>query len=65
MNLIAFLSFTILVITILTLVFGIISYFLYKARESKKAVKEVTYEDITKELETDYIFLSDPIKLSS
>jgi len=65
MNIIAFLSFTILIITILTLVFGVIAYFLYKARENKKAVNQSSYEDMLKELDSDYIFLTDSVQLTS
>jgi len=65
MNLIAFLSFTILIITILTLVFGVIAYFLYKAREQKKSTKEISYQDMTKKLGSKYIFLTDTVSLKS
>jgi len=49
----------ILVITIITLVFGLISYFMYKMREKqrkKASQKEVVYEDILKELGSDYVY---------
>ena len=64
MNLIAFLSFSILIITILTLVFGVIAYFLYKARENKKSAKTANYKEMTEELGTEYIFITDPVRLS-
>ncbi len=44
MNLLSFLSFLILAITLLTMVFGVIAYFLYKAREKKKGAPNITYE---------------------
>jgi len=49
----------ILVITIITLVFGLISYFMYKMREKQKkknTQKKFLYEDILKELKTDYVY---------
>jgi heme/copper-type cytochrome/quinol oxidase subunit 2 len=48
----------ILVITILTLIFGVIAYFLYKKREaSKKNVnKEMLYDEILSEVGGDYVF---------
>jgi heme/copper-type cytochrome/quinol oxidase subunit 2 len=56
MNLLSFLSFLILAITLLTMVFGVIAYFLYKAREKKKGEAEITYEQAL-EFENDkYIF---------
>jgi len=56
MNLLSFLSFLILAITLLTMVFGVIAYFLYKAREKKKGEAEMTYEQAL-EFENDkYIF---------
>ncbi|MGB0465994.1 MAG: hypothetical protein ACPGF7_00515 [Pontibacterium sp.] len=57
MDLIAFMSMIILVITILTLVFGVIAYFLYKIREQRNKQKDaVTYEGKLDELGTEYIF---------
>jgi len=44
MNLLSFLSMLILAITLLTMVFGVIAYFLYKAREKKKSVVDLTYD---------------------
>jgi len=44
MNLLSFLSFLILAITLLTMVFGIVAYFLYKAREKKKGELDISYE---------------------
>lgn len=59
MNLITFMTFAILVITILTLVFGILAYFLYKVRESKKKVHvaEEGYEEILEKKGVPYLFL--------
>lgn len=45
MNLLSFLSFLILAITLLTMVFGIVAYFLYKAREKKKGENDISYEE--------------------
>lgn len=44
MNLLSFLSLLIMAITILTMVFGVIAYFLYKAKEKKRGGEEITYE---------------------
>ena len=46
MNVLSFMSFLVLGITILTMIFGVIAYFLYKARERKQKRDEVTYEDV-------------------
>lgn len=57
MNLIGIMSIVILVITILTLVFGVIAYFMYKIREKKNTKKVPTgYEEKCIELGTDFIF---------
>jgi heme/copper-type cytochrome/quinol oxidase subunit 2 len=58
MNLLSFLSFLILAITLLTMVFGVIAYFLYKARERKKDVLNVEYEEILAAEETDMLFFT-------
>jgi len=55
MNILAFLSVLILVITFITLIFGIIAYFLYKTREKNKP-KELSYEDILKETGDEYVY---------
>jgi len=58
MNLLSFLSFLILAITLLTMVFGVIAYFLYKAREKKKGEAEISYEEAL-EIENDkYLFFT-------
>ncbi len=50
-------SIVILVITILTLMFGVIAYFMYKMRESRNKKKIPTsYEETCDELNTDFIF---------
>jgi len=61
MNILGFLSVLILVITIITLVFGVIAYFLYKAREKKKKniSKKVSYEEILKELGGEYVYFEE------
>ena len=52
MGFIEFLGLLILVITILTMFFGVIAYFLYKVRERKSKISvEVKYEDVLKEEE--------------
>jgi heme/copper-type cytochrome/quinol oxidase subunit 2 len=59
MNFIAFLSFSVLVIIILTLVFGITAYFLYKIRErqKRKGVDIATYDELKEEEGREYLFL--------
>lgn len=61
MNLIAFMTFSILVITILTLVFGVLAYFLYKVRESKKKVitTSESYDEILERNQKEYIFFKE------
>lgn len=56
MDLIAFMSMMILVITIMTLVFGVVAYFMYKVRESRRQKRVITYEERLDELGTEYIF---------
>jgi len=58
MNFIAFLSFSVLVIIILTLVFGMVAYFLYKIRErqKRKGVDIATYEELKEEEGREYLF---------
>jgi len=58
MNLLSFLSFLILAITLLTMVFGVIAYFLYKAREKKKAQAEITYEEALEHEESELLFFT-------
>ena len=59
MNLITFMTFAILMITILTLVFGVLAYFLYKVRESKRKVHVVDegYEEILEKRKSEFLFL--------
>jgi len=56
MNLLSFLSMLILAITLLTMVFGVIAYFLYKAREKKKNIIDITYEEALKVEKTNLLF---------
>jgi len=56
MNLLSFLSMLILAITLLTMVFGVIAYFLYKAREKKKSVDSITYDQALEEENRDLLF---------
>ncbi|EDM23028.1 hypothetical protein [Caminibacter mediatlanticus] len=55
MNILAFLSIIILVITFITLIFGILAYFLYKTREKNKTTIN-NYEEILKENKDEYIY---------
>ena len=66
MNLLSFLSMLILAITLLTMVFGVIAYFLYKAREKKKNIIDITYEEALRVEKTDLLFFTkDNDELSS
>ena len=58
MNIVGFLSMLILIITIITIAFGIIAYFMYKAREMKRAraQKKLTYEEALQNEKSEYIF---------
>lgn len=56
MNLLSFMSFLILGITILTMVFGVLAYFLYKTRERKHQKAEESYEQVLNRQEDDYLF---------
>jgi len=58
MNLLSFLSFLILAITLLTMVFGVIAYFLYKARERKKDSAKITYDEALQLEESEFLFFS-------
>jgi heme/copper-type cytochrome/quinol oxidase subunit 2 len=58
MNLLSFLSFLILAITLLTMVFGVIAYFLYKARERKKRVINLEYEVILERENAQMLFFT-------
>ncbi|UCM99432.1 hypothetical protein LCX93_07765 [Sulfurimonas sp. SWIR-19] len=58
MNLLSFLSFLILAITLLTMVFGVIAYFLYKARERKKNIDDLTYEDAREKEHGELLFFT-------
>jgi len=56
MNLLSFLSMLILAITLLTMVFGVIAYFLYKAREKKKSAVGLTYDEALEDEKTEMLF---------
>ncbi len=60
MNILGFVSVIILLITILTLIFGIIAYFLYKARERKsnKRTIKTSYEETLKEMKSEYVYFN-------
>jgi len=38
------------------MVFGVIAYFLYKAREKKKSAPQITYEEILEREKSEYLF---------
>jgi len=61
MSFIAFLSFSVLVIIILTLVFGVVAYFLYKMRERqrRKGSDVITYEELRNEEGRKYLFIDE------
>jgi len=61
MNFIAFMSFSVLVIIILTLIFGIISYFLYKMRErqKRKGSDVITYEELKEDEGREFLYLEE------
>ena len=58
MNLLSFLSFLILAITLLTMVFGVIAYFLYKAREKKKGTAKLTYQEALELEKSEFLFFT-------
>jgi len=58
MNLLSFLSFLILAITLLTMVFGIIAYFLYKAREKKGGGSNISYEETLQKENKELLFFT-------
>jgi len=58
MNLLSFMSFLILGITILTMVFGVLAYFLYKTRERKQHKALESYEQVLAKSEDDYLFFT-------
>lgn len=58
MNLLSFLSFLILTITLLTMVFGIIAYLLYKAREKKKGENDISYEEALEQENNELLFFT-------
>jgi hypothetical protein len=60
-NFIAFLSFAVLVIIILTLIFGIGAYFLYKVREKqrRKGSDIISYEELRDESGRKFLFFDE------
>ena len=58
MNVISFMSFIVLIITIMTLVFGVVAYFLYKARERKAKTnnKTLDYKELLMEQGDEFYF---------
>jgi alpha-N-acetylglucosamine transferase len=60
-NFIAFLSFAVLVIIILTLILGIGAYFLYKVREKqrRKGSDIITYEELRDESGRKFLFFDE------
>jgi len=58
MNLLSYLSFLILAITLLTMVFGVVAYFLYKAREKKKGESKITYEEALEREDSELLFFT-------
>jgi len=56
MNLLSFLSMLILAITLLTMIFGVIAYFLYKTREKKKKMDSLTYEEALAQEKKELLF---------
>ncbi len=61
MNFIAFLSFAVLVVIILTLIFGMGAYFLYKVREKqrRKGSDIITYEELREESGRKFLFFDE------
>lgn len=55
MKILTFMSFIILTITILTVVFGIISYFMYKVKD-KKQDEMITYKDELEKQKKEFLF---------
>ena len=58
MNLLSLMSFVILAISIITMVFGIIAYFLYKARERKQQEKLESYDEALERKGEEYLFFT-------
>ncbi len=59
MNLLTFMSFLILAVTILTMIFGVVSYFMYKARERKKSGEQITYQETLIKENQEYLFFEE------
>ena len=58
MNLLSFMSFLILGITILTMVFGVLAYFLYKTRERKQHKPVESYTEVLAKSDDEYLFFN-------
>jgi len=57
MDIVSYMSLIILAITLMTLVFGVIAYCLYKVREKRNRKRRtLSYEEKRNELGTDFIF---------
>ena len=61
MKLLTFMSFVILIVTVLTMVFGIIAYFLYKARERKKNKRKLSYDEILSSAKREKLFFREKV----
>jgi len=61
MDFIAILSFSIMVIIILTLIFGIIAYFLYKIREKQRKTNNdtISYQDLRDSSSRKYLYFDE------
>lgn len=58
MNLLTFLSFLILSITLLTMIFGLLAYMLYKIRNKKRAGVHASYEEVSEKKGDPYLFFT-------
>ena len=59
MNLLTFISFLILAISILTIVFVAISYFMYKSKENQEQGRVTTYQDELKKQQKELLFFEE------
>jgi len=58
MNLLSFMSFLILGITILTMIFGVLAYFLYKTRERKQQKSAESYDEVIAKNQDEFLFFN-------
>jgi len=58
MNLLSFMSFLILGITILTMIFGVLAYFLYKTRERQQQKAEESYDEVLANSKDEFLFFN-------